>query len=158
MKTLSSLATLSLALFLTSCSFMQQAADAPTDAPKANQTETKGTNKADIPTPTAEQQKAAEQLLEETPHAPTAADNEGLPPMLVSPAPETPPAPAVSTNSVPLPGGGLRMGSIVPQEDPASVGDAPAPTANSAERFGLRSPKMPSKLPMGIDGKIKNAQ
>ncbi len=148
MKAICSLATLSLALMLSSCAITQQkAADAAAAEPNAEQAADSAAprekTEAPAPVPTEEQQKAAEELLPDP-----AADA----PTLDAPGP----CDAASTST--LPSGGLRMGSITPQEDPASVGEAPPPTANAAERFGLRSPKMPSQLPMNIDGKIQNAQ
>ncbi len=152
MKALSSLATLSLALMLTSCSFTQQVADAPAAEPNAEQagettaSKEKKQEETPAPVPSDEQQKAAEQLLTEASEAPAAPEAD-----IPTPAEGGAPTPS-------LPTGGLRMGSIILQEDPASTGDAPPPTANAAERFGLRSPKMPGKLPMGIDGKLKTEQ
>ncbi len=105
--------------------------------------------------PSVEQRKAAEKLLAEEARAakPAPAKKPAAPAAAAEPAPA---APTLMASSPTLPSGGLRMGSILPQEDPASTGDAPPPSANAAERFGLRSPKMPSKLPMGIDGKLKS--
>ncbi len=102
--------------------------------------------------PSAEQRQAAERLLAEAPKtAPTKA-----PAAPAAPAVETP-APVTHIASSPaLPSGGLRMGSILPQEDPASAGNALPPGANTVEIQGLRSPKMPTSLPMDIDGKLKS--
>ncbi len=157
MKALSSLATLSAALFLTACSLTHQVKDSPAE-PNAEQASDNAVAKEKVtaPAPTAEQQNAAEQILNETPLTPPAVNEESEPLMQVSPAPENPPAPAAAPATPTLPGGGLRMGSIVPQEEPASVGDAPPPSLNAVELRGLRSPKMPSKLPMSVDGKLQN--
>ncbi len=164
MKTLCTLAAFSAALVLTSCSLTQQGGGEAADAPVAEvppaQADTESTpeGKEDAPAPaevlvpTEEQQQAALDII------PGVTDGD------YDPAPDTPAlwndsTAQPTTQSAPaLPTGGLRMGSIIPQEDPASTGDAPAPAANSAERFGLRSPKMPGKLPMGIDGKLKSEQ
>ncbi len=171
MKALCTTATLSLALLLTACSLnqqhQQQAAGPPDvpaakpeekDSPSSAKTSEASTDPAPpgtqtAPVPTQEQQQAAIKLTEGV------ADIDYTPEhveQLTEAHLNT--AEATAPTSPALPAGNLRMGSIIPQEDPASVGDAPAPSANSAERFGLRSPKMPTKLPMGIDGKIQNAQ
>ncbi len=146
MKAHNTLAILSLALFLTSCSLTQQVSPVTvpdTEQATATDEAAREKAKADAPAPSDAQQKAAEQILEgEAPASPEA---------------ETP-APAPLQSNSALPGGGLRMGSIIPQEDPASTGEAPPPAPNSVELRGLRSPKMPSSLPMGIDGKLKSGQ
>ncbi len=171
MKALCSLATLSLALFLTACSAtqqQQQQAAGTADEPSAialterpgNIFNTRGKRpQADkekepeaAPVPTEEQQLAAQAILPESEKKQPAESQAPIP------APEEEPTPLADTAPSGFPQGGLRMGNILPQEDSASATDAPAPAANAAERFGLRSPKMPAKLPMGIDGKLQNAQ
>ncbi len=169
MKALSSMAALSVSLFLVSCSLTQQqaqenAADSPGDKKAAEitgnpfstrarkaapQKEVKEEPEAEasLPVPTPEQQAAAESLMAETAKAAPTLPQEAefLQPEEFSPAP---------ANIPPAPSGGLRMGRMAPQEDPASASDAPAPDANSVERHGLRSPKLPSGLPMNINGKL----
>ncbi len=90
--------------------------------------------------PTAEQQAAAMKAISSGGEAPI---------------PE-PVADTGGTATTPLPPrGGLRMGGIAPVEDPASSSDAPAHGANQVEMRGLRSPKLPGKLPMDINGKLQ---
>lgn len=53
-----------------------------------------------------------------------------------------------------IPGrGGLRRGHFAPPEEAASRADNDSPLPNAAERHGLRSPSLPSSLPMNIDGR-----
>ncbi len=163
------MAALSVALFMTACSSTQQAAPSAADAPAAdapterpgNIFHTRGKPQAapeaapvqqepspaqQEPAPTEEQQKAAEELIRE-------AATETPAPI---PAPVEEAAPQPQSYNTTVPTGGLRMGSIIPQEDPASSSEAPPPGANSVELRGLRSPKLPSSLPMGIDGKLRS--
>ncbi len=71
------------------------------------------------------------------------------------PEPVVDEAPVVTANNTSgIPGrSGLRMGRFAPQEEAASRGDNTAPIPNAAERHGLRSPSLPSALPMNIEGK-----
>ena len=71
------------------------------------------------------------------------------------PEPVVDEAPVVTSNNTSgIPGrSGLRMGRFAPQEEAASRGDNTAPIPNAAERHGLRSPSLPSALPMNIEGK-----
>ncbi len=188
MKFLCPLAALAFALLMTACSSTQQAESGANTPSKAaalterpgNIFNTRGKRKAQKPAeaapagtseeaapaadepapstvPTEEQQKAAAALLAE--------QSEAAPAPAPTPAPSaTQPAPAADTPEpeetptlAPL-SRGLRMGSIVPEEEAASSADAPPPAANSVELRGLRSPKLPTSLPMGIDGKLQNAQ
>ncbi len=158
MNALCSTATLSLALFLTACSTTQQVKNTPTAEPDTVQqaappaAEAPTAQDEPAPVPTEEQQKAAEHMLD-TAQAPSMVADQSAPS-----SPQEAPATPLSADGLPLPAGGLRMGSIIPQEEQASAGDAPPPSANSVELRGLRSPKMPSSLPMGIDGKLNNSQ
>ncbi len=178
MKALCSLVTLSVAFSLTACTLTQKAAEGAADTPavetSADSQEGKKNAKPDKKAEEAPTRKEGDAPAETTPTAaseapadapvPTEAQQQAAQEMLLTGF--APTDDLVSTafpdevNDAPpaLPAGKLRMGSILPQEDPASVGDAPAPTANSVELRGLRSPKMPSKLPMGIDGKLQSAQ
>ena len=57
-------------------------------------------------------------------------------------------------NTSGIPGrSGLRMGHFAPPEEAVSRGDSAAPQPNAVERHGLRSPLLPSTLPMNIEGK-----
>ena len=71
------------------------------------------------------------------------------------PEPVVDEAPVVTSNNTSgIPGrSGLRMGRFAPQEEAASRGENTAPIPNAAERHGLRSPSLPSALPMNIEGK-----
>ncbi len=96
--------------------------------------------------PTAEQQEAARELLGRSD-----ATGEAIPePEPVSTSPDA----VAEPTSRKAPPGGLRLGGIAPTEDSAAEGVAPG--ANSVEQHGLRSPKLPNKLPMNIDGKLES--
>ncbi len=187
MKALCSLVTLSVAFSLTACTLTQKAEDGAADTPAVETAEDVRKDKKDAEpgqggdnapadqegeTPASPEsgegslptEPTAAESLADAPIVPTEAQQKAAQEMLLTGF--VPTDDLVSTafpdavNDAPpaLPAGKLRMGSILPQEDPASVGDAPAPTANTVELRGLRSPKMPSKLPMGIDGKLQSAQ
>ncbi len=177
MKALCSIAALSISLLLASCSSTRQVKESAATEPTASKpVEIKGnpfstrarkikpddtvteaapppaapsqvppapeaTPDSD-PAPTAEQQAAAERFLAETASTPEP-----------EPAPTQEPEAAGNAPLPPL-SNSLRRGSIFPQEEAASANDAPLPGANSVELRGLRSPKLPSGLPMNIDGKL----
>ena len=59
-------------------------------------------------------------------------------------------------NLSPIPGrSGLRLGKFAPPEEAASTGENAAPTPNAAERRGLRSPSLPTTLPLDVNGQSK---
>lgn len=124
------------ALVLGSCSFFhgkgkpQEPAAAEEQAPVAKAT-----------VPTEAQQAAAHQLLE--------ASDGG---MGEEPGAGQEPLPAEPVAS--LPRSGLRLGQFAPPEEAASAGENAEPAPNSVELHGLRSPSLPSNLPMDINGKL----
>ncbi len=99
-------------------------------------------------TPTAEQQEAALRVLR-------GGDPPQPAPATLGNVPDQPAGSTVDSGPALPPPGGLRMGGIAPTEDPASSTDAPPHGANQVELHGLRSPKLPDKLPMDIDGKLQ---
>ncbi len=118
----------------------------------SNENTTTPTDNAPSPVvPTPEQQAAAMKALEK-PSAPTTVSTTTAPVVVGTTTANDTPAPARPTLP---PRGNLRMGIIAPEEDPASSSDAPAHSANLPEMRGLRSPKLPNKLPMNIDGKLQ---
>ncbi len=169
MKALCYLAALSAALFLASCSLtQQQVKDAPAGPPEAKTTKeappappeqgnktpaaaeaaaTGETAQDAAPAPTAEQQEAARQLLAEQ------ANSAPIPEPAAATQDE---AATLPTGSTAPPSGSLRMGRIAPLEEAASTAAGAAPGTNSAELRGLRSPKLPSGLPMNIHGKLNS--
>ena len=100
-------------------------------------------------TPTAEQQATAEATLQESVTEVVATgDTLSLPTA----------APTYQSTST-IPGrSGLRMGRFAPPEEAASAGESEAPAPNAAEQRGLRSPKLPRRLPLNIDGQTKPAE
>ncbi len=99
------------------------------------------------PSPTAEQQAAAHQILQQE-HAPE--------PPAQLPQPEkaeTTPEPAVYQTPGDL-RSGLRMRRFAPPEEKISQDNDDEPLPNSVELRGFRSPTMKGTLPMNIDGKI----
>lgn len=123
------------ALVLGSCSFFhgkgkpQEPADGE-QAPAAKAT-----------VPSEEQQAAAHQLLEEADEG-----DGGMPGAGISPLP--------ADSAAALPRSGLRLGQFAPPEEAASAGENAEPAPNSVELHGLRSPSLPSTLPMDINGKL----
>lgn len=101
--------------------------------------------------PTPEQQAAAAKILAETPREATASAHDVLPEpvaheeVLVDAVPNTSGIPGRNS---------LRMHRYAPPEEAASAGEAKALTPNRAERHGFRSPVLPTKLPMDINGKL----
>ncbi len=100
--------------------------------------------------PTPEQQTTATELLQQA---------EIATPALVQPLFPTQAEPA----AVPAPTGsgipgrsGLRLGKFAPPEEAASTGETKAVTPNSAEQHGLRSPALPTKLPLDVNGQSNN--
>lgn len=139
-------------LTLSSCSFLHlkksgtteqstgtNAKDANGDKTKASDENRAASEEGGAPVPTAAQQAAAHDMMEG-----------GTAPAGVATEP-------VDNGYTPtgVPGGrGLRMGTIAPPEEAASTGDGAEPRPNSAERRGLRTPPLPSGLPMDMDGKL----
>lgn len=100
--------------------------------------------------PTQEQQTTAAELLQQP---------EIATPALVQPLFPTQEAPAAlpTTTGSGIPGrSGLRLGKFAPPEEAASTGEAKAITPNSAEQHGLRSPALPTKLPLDVNGQSNN--
>ena len=61
-----------------------------------------------------------------------------------------------TSNVSPIPGrSGLRLGKFAPPEEAASTTENAAPTPNAAERRGLRSPSLPTTLPLDVNGQSK---
>lgn len=136
-------AFLSAALLLGACQGSRAPEQAPeaTPAPKAAAAEAE-----DSPVPTPEQQEAAASLLSKGAEAPipepTAESGEGT-------------AATLSSSPAGIPGGtGLRMRRFAPPEEASSAGELPPPAPNTVEQHGLRSPSLPSSLPMDINGKL----
>ena len=115
------------------------------------------------PSPTAEQQAAAQQILQQE-HAPgppaqlpqpEKAENTPEPPAQL-PQPEkaeNTPEPSVYQTPGDL-RSGLRMRRFAPPEEKISKDNDDEPLPNSVELRGFRSPTMKGTLPMNIDGKI----
>lgn len=102
--------------------------------------------------PTPEQQEAAAKLLTDNkPGEATASAHDVLPEpvaqeeVLVDAVPNTSGIPGRNS---------LRMHRYAPPEEAASAGEAKALPPNRAERHGFRSPVLPTKLPMDINGKL----
>lgn len=104
-------------------------------------------------TPSPEQMAAAKAALEKKDDA--RPEKRPTRTVKAEPEPVVDEAPVVTSNNTSgIPGrSGLRMGRFAPQEEAASRGDNTAPIPNAAERHGLRSPSLPSALPMNIEGK-----
>ena len=101
--------------------------------------------------PTAEQQKAAQELLNKKP----ATTPRPLPPPAAEPAPQKPadkPAELKLPGSVT--GGALRQHRFGPPAETLQDDDDEEQLPNSVELRGLRSPSMKGRLPLNIDGKI----
>lgn len=146
---------LSSALALSACS--SHKAPSEGDAAKQTPAQTSGTtgHPASALTPTPEQQKAAQQLLNQTGQTPAATPS-GLPlpgtvpgtaPSILDPEALNP----TPSDSLPVNLRGIRP--PVPPEEAASRSDSAAPAPNAVELRGLRSPSMPKTLPMDITGK-----
>ncbi len=101
--------------------------------------------------PTPEQQAAAAKLLATKSREASATTHDVLPEpvaqeeVLVDAIPNTSGIPGRNS---------LRMHRYAPPEEAASAGEAKALTPNRAERHGFRSPVLPTKLPMDINGKL----
>lgn len=108
------------------------------------------TKKEEPITPTAEQQEAARQLMQEQKRKEEAKAAKASEARKQAPAPE--PAPAVEEKQDLR--STLRMRRFAPPEEEISRSDNDEPLPNSVELRGFRSPTMKSKLPMNIDGKI----
>lgn len=66
-----------------------------------------------------------------------------------------PTTPVIETEESPttIPGrSGLRLGRFAPPEEATSSSEQAAPTPNAAELRGLRSPSLPTKLPLDVNG------
>lgn len=102
--------------------------------------------------PTEEQQAAAEKMLSES--AALEADEESLD-VLPEPIGNEEVLDDVVPNTSGIPGrNALRMGQYAPPEEAASASSARPPRPNRVEQHGFRSPSLPSKLPMDINGKL----
>lgn len=102
--------------------------------------------------PTGEQQAAAEKMLSES--AALEADEESLD-VLPAPIGNEEVLDDVVPNTSGIPGrNALRMGQYAPPEEAASASSARPPRPNRVEQHGFRSPSLPSKLPMDINGKL----
>lgn len=108
------------------------------------------TRKEEPITPTAEQQEAARQLMQEQKRKEEAKAAKASEARKQAPAPE--PSPAVEEKQDLR--STLRMRRFAPPEEEISRSDNDEPLPNSVELRGFRSPTMKSKLPMNIDGKI----
>lgn len=156
---------LSSALALSACSTNKT--PATTDRPQTSQaTDQPGTPVSPL-TPTPEQQKAAQELLNQTENAgpppvtpagdaaqqpsgtvpQTQGDQTGIPPIVPEPVILNP----APTDSLPVNLRGIR--NPVPLEETASSSSNAAPAPNAVELRGLRSPSMPKTLPMDITGR-----
>lgn len=101
-------------------------------------------------TPTQEQQATATELLQQA---------EVTTPVLVQPLFPTQEEPTAlpTTTGTGIPGrSGLRLGKFAPPEEAASTGEAKAVSPNAAEQHGLRSPALPTKLPLDVNGQSNN--
>lgn len=118
------------------------------DTPKNNVDEQ--ASAAEAVTPSEEQLAAAEKMLLET-GAEEAENMDILPEpvgdeeVLVDAVPNTSGIPGRNA---------LRMGQYAPPEEAASSGEARPPRPNRVEQHGFRSPSLPSRLPMDINGKL----
>lgn len=130
-------------LALASCSaFSQKKAEEQPATPKAT---SKQEQTATV-TPTAEQQAAATATLQES-VSKVEATGETL---------SLPTTEPTYQSTTAIPGrSGLRMGRFAPPEEAASSGENAAPTPNTAELRGLRSPSLPKNLPLDINGQSK---
>lgn len=108
------------------------------------------TKKEEPITPTAEQQEAARQLMQEQKRKEEAKAAKASEARKQAPAPE--PTPVVEEKQDLR--STLRMRRFAPPEEEISRSDNDEPLPNSVELRGFRSPTMKSKLPMNIDGKI----
>ena len=108
------------------------------------------TKKEEPITPTAEQQEAARQLMQEQKRKEEAKAAKASEAKKQAPAPE--PVPVVEEKQDLR--STLRMRRFAPPEEEISRSDNDEPLPNSVELRGFRSPTMKSKLPMNIDGKI----
>lgn len=101
-------------------------------------------------TPSEEQQAAAEQLLSET-----VIEDKVSMDILPQPVGNEEVLDEVSPNVSGIPGrNALRMGQYAPPEEAVSSGNARPPRPNRVEQHGFRSPSLPTKLPMDINGKL----
>lgn len=101
-------------------------------------------------TPTQQQQAAAAELMKQVETATPVATQSILLPTVEQTA-------EPAKNSSAIPGrSGLRLGKFAPPEEAASTGERKAVTPNAAEQHGLRSPALPTKLPLDINGQSNN--
>lgn len=101
-------------------------------------------------TPSEEQQAAAEQMLSEM----VTEESESLD-VLPRPVGNEDVLDEAEPNAAGIPGrNALRMGQYAPPEEAVSSGDARPPRPNRVEQHGFRSPALPTKLPMDINGKL----
>lgn len=105
-------------------------------------------------TPTQQQQAAAAELIKQVETATPVATQSILLPTVEQPIEQTA---EPAKNSSAIPGrSGLRLGKFAPPEEAASTGERKAVTPNAAEQHGLRSPALPTKLPLDINGQSNN--
>ena len=117
-----------------------------TDADKSQ------TDDSEVVAPTEEQQAAAEKMLIEGDSS--AETGESLD-VLPEPIGNEEVLDDHVPNASGIPGrNALRMGQYAPPEEAASAGNARPPRPNRAEQYGFRSPSLPNKLPMDINGKL----
>lgn len=144
---------LSSALALSACSTNKT--PGTTDSQQTNQAADRTAPPVSPLTPTLEQQKAAQQLLNQTgntaipsvtPVSDAAQQTSGT--VQFPPGNQAGIAPAYS---LPINLRGIR--NPVPLEEAASRSDDAAPAPNAVELRGLRSPSMPKNLPMDITGR-----
>lgn len=138
------------ALFLGACSSFQRHESKngqPVSSEETPQTPVPANGNASAaPEPTEEQQAAAHALLNQ-------ASSDSTPEIANSPT--LPSDPVSLPNTSGIPGrSGLRLGHFAPPEEAASASDQPTPRPNAAEQHGLRSPLLPTSLPMDINGKL----
>lgn len=118
------------------------------DTNKSNEDEQ--TSGGEDVTPSEEQQAAAEQMLSET----EIEDAESMD-ILPQPVGNEEVLDEVSPHASGIPGrNALRMGQYAPPEEAVSSGNARPPRPNRVEQHGFRSPSLPTKLPMDINGKL----
>ena len=108
------------------------------------------------------QQKEPVAAEKQAPVATKAGTSELLPveeiaPQLPQEAVEAVPTYESQTGNIsPIPGrSGLRLGKFAPPEEAARTAENAAPTPNAAERRGLRSPSLPTTLPLDVNGQSK---
>lgn len=103
-------------------------------------------------TPTEQQQASAAAILQQQQTGCTT-----VPASRLMPLEEAATSQATESVTTGIPGrSGLRLGRFAPPEEAASTKDANAITPNTAEQRGLRSPALPTKLPLDVNGQSNN--